>query len=309
MRRSVLAAVATAFAVSLSAQPARAAQSPGDALDAYTAVVPPEALGTLAEQGLEPFGQRPVAGGLEVQLVATTQQREKLQRQGVDTRLTLVDGGQTVQEFASAQAQDGYQVWRSWDEPGGFRDQLYGVARENPGLAKVVRLGRTIQGRELLAIKLTDGAGKLRDGRRPAVLYNGVQHAREWIAGEVTQRLMHWYVARWRAGDREIRRLLKDTELWFVPIANPDGYEYTFDVERLWRKNLRDNDGDGAIRVGDGVDLNRNYPSHFAYDEEGSASLPSDETYRGASPASEPETRALTSLHDRVGFAFQLNSH
>ncbi len=54
--------------------------------------------------------------------------------------------------------------------------------------------------------------------------------------------------------------------MWFVPISNPDGYEYTFDVERLWRKNLRDNDGNGEITVGDGVDLNRNFPNHFKYD-------------------------------------------
>ena len=39
--------------------------------------------------------------------------------------------------------------------------------------------------------------------------------------------------------------LLSDTELWFVLVANPDGYQYTFDGERLWRKNLRDNNGDG----------------------------------------------------------------
>ena len=53
--------------------------------------------------------------------------------------------------------------------------------------------------------------------------------------------------------------LVNTTELWFVPVANPDGYDFTFtDGQRLWRKNLRDNNGDGEITVGDGVDLNRN---------------------------------------------------
>ena len=58
--------------------------------------------------------------------------------------------------------------------------------------------------------------------------------------------------------------MLKNRELWFVIVANPDGYQYTFDVERLWRKNLRDNDGNGEITVADGVDPNRNFDEHWA---------------------------------------------
>ena len=58
---------------------------------------------------------------------------------------------------------------------------------------------------------------------------------------------MNWYIDEWRANDKETKNLLKTNELWFVLVANPDGYQYTFDHERLWRKNLRDNDGDDQI--------------------------------------------------------------
>ena len=61
---------------------------------------------------------------------------------------------------------------------------------------------------------------------------------------------------------RQVRALLRKNELWFIPVANPDGYEFTFDHERLWRKNLRDNNNDGQITVVDGVDPNRNFPNH-----------------------------------------------
>ena len=86
---------------------------------------------------------------------------------------------------------------------------------------------------------------------------------------------MNHYIDR-LAGQRQgrSRTCCKTTELWFVPVANPDGYQYTFDHERLWRKNLRDNDGDGQTTVGDGVDPNRNFPEHWGYDEEGSSSHP-----------------------------------
>ena len=189
-----------------------------------------------------------------------------------------------VSEQAAAQAVDGYAVWRSWDERGGIRDELHAVARQNPLIAKLVTLGKTHQGREILALEAHAQGANKPDGVRPAVLYSSLQHAREWISVEVNRRLLHHFVDRWRAKDHEIRGLLQNTELWFVLVANPDGYEYTFDQERLWRKNLRDNDNDGEITVGDGVDPNRNFDEHWGYDNEGSSPTPSSETYRGPEP-------------------------
>jgi hypothetical protein len=287
-----------AFAV-----PASAAQ-----LDAYTAVVKPNQLSALAEQGYDITTQQNVAGGIKVGLVLTEAQHAKLADDGIRATLTRVKGGLTVQQFAARQAANGFQVWRSYDEPGGFRDQMYEFARESRH-AKLVRLGTTLQGREILAVKLTEDADRVRDGRRPAVLYSSLQHAREWISSEVNRRLMNWYLDEYRSDNREIERLLDDTELWFILVANPDGYQYTFEHERLWRKNLRDNNGDGMTQVGDGVDPNRNFPNHFMYDEEGSSSIFSSDTYRGPSATSERETQAMKGLLDRIGFAFQVNYH
>ena len=110
------------------------------------------------------------------------------------------------------------------------------------------------------------------------------------------RRLMHLFVDNY-ASDSTIRRLVDSTELWFLPVANPDGYDWTFqDGQRLWRKNLRDNNANGVVDAGDGVDLNRNWPTKWGYDNEGSSPDPASDTYRGPSPASEPETKALDSL-------------
>ena len=307
MRRLFLAAASTAALLLLVAPTAGAANR--NALNVYTAVVSGAKLAQLDSRGVDLSVQAQVARGYKIQLILTAAQRNRLAADGVSMKLTRVKGGKTVKQFAAAQAANGFTVWRSWDEPGGIRDEMRSVASKNPQLAKLVTLGITHQGREILAIKLTQGARDVPDGSRPAVLYSATQHAREWISTEVNRRLMQWYIERWRANDKEIKRLLKDTELWFVLVANPDGYQYTFDVERLWRKNLRDNNNDGQITVGDGVDPNRNYPNHFKYDEEGSSSIASSETYRGPGPVSEPETQALKGLLDRIGFAFQVNYH
>ncbi len=309
MRRGLALVFAAIVGFALMAPVGGAGERGRDRLNVYTAEVNAAQLSQLVEEGFDVSPQREGAANFEVDLVLTNLQRAKLAQDGINTKLTRVQGGQTVQQFAASQAESGFEVWRSWDEPGGFRDQMYEITRENPQIAKLVNIGTTIQGREVLALKLTQGARGQRDGSRPAVLYSSVQHAREWIASEVNRRLLNWYVDRWRANDREIRRLLKDTELWFVLVANPDGYQYTFDEERLWRKNLRDNNGDGQISIGDGIDLNRNFPNHFNYDEEGSSSITSSETYRGTGPVSEPETQALKGLLDRIGFEFQVNYH
>ena len=134
-------------------------------------------------------------------------------------------------------------------------------------------IGTTLQGREIIAVRITEkpadratSAAAQALPRQPAVLYQGTTHAREWISTEVTRRLMEYFAG----NSTTARKLRRQRELWFLPVVNPDGYQYTFDHERLWRKNLRDNDGDGQITNLDGVDINRNYPEHWGYDDEGS---------------------------------------
>jgi hypothetical protein len=262
-----------------------------------------------ATQGVELAGVRYTRRGIRADAVLTSSQRAKLVASGVRVRVKRNRRGRTVSAQAAAQAVGGFNVWRSFDEPGGIRDELFEVARRNPQIVDLDVIGSTYQDREIIALKVTQGARGRRDGSRPAVLYSSLQHAREWITVEVNRRLLHHFVNGWRSNNREIRRLLQRTELWFVVVANPDGYEYTHDHERLWRKNLRDNDGDGQVSPTDGVDPNRNYAEHWGYDNEGSSPDSADETYRGPFAGSEPETRALAGLIDRVRPEFHSNIH
>ncbi|MFE5672082.1 M14 family zinc carboxypeptidase [Agromyces sp. NPDC056523] len=302
-----IAALALGFSV-LSPIGANAAEDDG-ALDMYTADVTTAEAAEIAAGGFDVADTRVSDDGVSIDLVLTEAEAKGLSDRGVDIKVKKNKNGKSARQVAAEQAESGFEVWRSWDEPGGIRDELYRLARENPQLVKLVVLGETYQGREIIALKLTQGARGIADGTRPGVLHSSTQHAREWISTEVNRRLMNWYIDEWRANNKEIKDLLKNNELWFVIVANPDGYQYTFDAERLWRKNLRDNDGDEQITRADGVDPNRNFPEHFGYDEEGSSSQPNSDTYRGPSPASEPETQAMISLFDRADFSFQINWH
>ncbi|HEX2418548.1 MAG TPA: M14 family zinc carboxypeptidase, partial [Micromonosporaceae bacterium] len=191
----------------------------------------------------------------------------------------------------------------------GIADELREAVADHPQIAKLVQVGSSRNGQTIHAVKVTKNASALPDGYRPAVLYLAAQHAREWITPEMVRRLMH-EVLNGYGTDPTITDLVKSTELWFLPVANPDGYDFTFtEGNRLWRKNLRDNNGDGEIKPGDGVDPNRNFSTHWGYDNEGSSPDPTSETYRGTAPASEPETRALDGLARRIRFEYVINYH
>jgi hypothetical protein len=280
-------------------------------LDMYRVTVSQGKYRDLRAKGLDIADQKAVGDQVQLDLVLTPAQAKALSARGVDAKLIRNKKGQTVRQMAAAQAVGGFNVWRPYDGPDGLRAYLYRIARENPQLTKLEVIGHTRQGREIIAIKMTQGARDEVDGSRPAVLYSATQHAREWIAPEVARRDMEYFIARWRANDKPIKNMLKDRELWFVLVMNPDGYQYTFESSdtRLWRKNAREQNGVPGIQVGDGVDPNRNYPAHWNYDREGSSSIESSDTYRGPSPGSEPETQAIMGLFNRIPFRFQVNYH
>lgn len=311
--RSILAVGAlliggASFAPIAQAQPADPGTPDANEVRVFRADVTKEQVPLLlatGQDGHELGEQVPDRGTAAVELYLTGKQAGTLRKQGVDlTEHTL----STQAEKRVESAADG--VFRPYSGSGGLREEILRTAQENPGLTKVVSIGKTVNGQDILALKLTKHAKKSRDGSKPSVLYMSNQHAREWITPEMTRRLMHHYLDNYKK-DRRIREIVDSTELWFVLSANPDGYDYTFEStdNRLWRKNLRDVNGDGTISTGDGVDLNRNFAYKWGYDDEGSSPNPTSETYRGASPGSEPETKALDAFQKRIGFTYGINYH
>ncbi|MFC9390893.1 M14 family metallopeptidase [Streptomyces venezuelae] len=309
--RSILAAASLLIA-GVAAAPVAGAQpndrDGGDALSVWRAEVTKEQVPLLLEAGADAHElteRVPARGSATVELFLTGRQAGQLRGQGVE----LAEHDLTAQaEKRVAAAGDG--VFRPYSGPNGLKQEILDTARANPGITKVVSIGKTLKGQDILALKVSKGAPRAKDGSKPAMLYMSNQHAREWITPEMTRRLMHHYLDGY-GKDERITRIVDSTELWFVLSANPDGYDFTHadPANRQWRKNLRDNDGDGRITAGDGVDLNRNFAYKWGYDNEGSSPDPADETFRGKGPMSEPETRALDAFQKRIGFAYGINYH
>ncbi|KAA6222540.1 zinc carboxypeptidase [Streptomyces albofaciens JCM 4342] len=316
MRRKArsLLAVAALLLGGVTAVPAAQAQARDggggdrDAIGTWTGEVTAAQVPLLLKAGVDghEIGARvPKAGKGQVEVQLSAAQAAGLREQGV--RLTRKIVSPETQRKLRAQ---GDRVFRPYMGVHGLMKEMIDTARFNRKLAKVVSIGKTVKGRDIMALKLTKDADTTEDGAKPAVLYLSNQHAREWITPEMTRRLMQYYLAGY-GKDPRLTKILDTTELWFVLSANPDGYDYTFESpqNRMWRKNLRDNNGDGKITPGDGVDLNRNFSYKWGYDNEGSSPNPSSETYRGPAAASEPETKALDAFEKRIGFRYAVNYH
>ncbi len=163
----------------------------------------------------------------------------------------------------------------------------------------------TIEGRPVYWLKISDQP--LVQEEEPQILYTALHHAREPLS--MMQLLFYmWYLLENYDKDPAIADLVNNTEMYFVPCINPDGYIYNQTTNPngggYWRKNRRDN-GDGNF----GVDLNRNYGYLWGLDDEGSSPDTYSDVYRGTAPFSEAETQMMRYFCNNHDFKIVLNYH
>jgi hypothetical protein len=163
---------------------------------------------------------------------------------------------------------------------------------------------QSIEGRDIYFVKISDNPNV--DEAEPEVLYSALHHARE--AASLSQLIFYmWYLLENYATNPDVQATLNNTELFFVPCVNPDGYVYNQTTNPngggMWRKNRRNN---GTTF---GVDLNRNYGYNWGFDNTGSSPTSSNDTYRGTAAFSEPETQAMRNFCNNRQFVTALNAH
>ena len=203
---------------------------------------------------------------------------------------------------------DGFRIDASYKDPALVEALLRAYAARFPAITRLVELGRSHQGRPVLALKISDHPE--RDEDEDAVLLNGAHHGSELMTIEYTLDAIQTLTERY-AHDPKVRGWVDNLEIFCVPLVNPDGnYQYMHVSRAGGRKNGRDTDGDGVLGWWDGVDLNRNYPFRWgALGELGSRAWYAESNYRGAAPASEPETAAMMRLAATQRFAASISFH
>ncbi|GGQ47997.1 M14 family zinc carboxypeptidase [Couchioplanes azureus] len=301
--RSSLAAATALLLALLGAQvtaPGGAAGAvPGPGEPAYYDVTSPSAstgalAGDLVRGGYDVL-EGPLTDG--VPILATAADAQRLRHRG----LTVRYAGPLHQPVPASFRAAAGTYYGGYHTTAGHEAHHQQVATAHPDLVVLRTIGRSwlkTQGRgghDIQALCITriqaGDCATNTGGRKPKFTLMAQMHARELATGELAYLWIDHLVTNY-GRNADVTRLMDSTELWVVPIANPDGVDIvssnpTRPVSQ--RKNAHDN---GCSGTGRGVDLNRNSSYHWDANQGTTCS----ETYPGTSAASEPETQAIQSL-------------
>jgi carboxypeptidase T len=173
--------------------------------------------------------------------------------------------------------------------------KMYGT--QYPDLTEVMSIGKTEQGRDIWAIRLTN-KNNIAKLKKPTFYINGMHHAREVMSPEVPLDAIEYLLTNY-GKDSKATHWLDQNEIWAVPMVNPDGNNVVWTDNVWWRKNVSN---------GYGVDINRNYPYMWGQCKGSSGNKGADD-YRGPSAASENETQAIFELIKNIRPVASLSLH
>jgi carboxypeptidase T len=184
-------------------------------------------------------------------------------------------------------------------------EELKKLVADNPGLVHPFVIGKSLEGRDIMGIRICAEEDVVNCSKLPAMAIMGGHHAREHLSVELPLRFAQNLIEKYQLGDFRIRGLVNTRDIQIVPAINPDGLEYDVSTGKykMWRKN-RTKNGDGTY----GVDLNRNYG--FKWGTGGSSTSPNSDTFMGPAPFSEPETQAVKSwIESNPNIKILLSTH
>ncbi|XP_049810301.1 zinc carboxypeptidase-like [Schistocerca nitens] len=214
---------------------------------------------------------------------------ETLEKKGMKSSVYVEDVQKLIDNERPAKksrASFGWDDYHTLDEINEWLDSL---ADSYSGVVTTVVGGSTYEGREIRGIKISYGTGN------PAVVIEGGIHAREWISpASVT-----WFINEiLTSTDASVRSIVESFDFYIFPNTNPDGYEYTWTDNRMWRKTRK------PYNLCVGADPNRNWDFHWA--EEGASSISCSEAFAGSEAFSEVETKTLSEFLTGLGSDLQV---
>ncbi|KAJ8116376.1 hypothetical protein OPT61_g2182 [Boeremia exigua] len=164
------------------------------------------------------------------------------------------------------------------------------LAAAYPSNSEVISAGKSLEGRDIKGIHIWGSGGK---GSQKAVVWHSTVHAREWITTLVNEYAAFQLLT---STDATTAAFKNKYDFYIFPVVNPDGFYFSQNSNRLWRKNRQTTTSASCI----GRDINRNWPHKSWSQAQGASTSPCAEDYKGPSAGDGVETKALKAQLDSL---------